>query len=149
MQGAKTQFARKDVTAKTDSAGLRVNVVADLVSVDLAVRIASDCWVVSMAPVNSLTNAFARKAGRDFFARRQFVRKVVFQVRAPAPGLVSAVAGLDGLGRNASSVNQGRDASTVPAHSLGSVSAKKGGQVLSVTVQPAEVVAIPSKAFVR
>ena len=59
MLGAKIQFASQDVTAKTDSAGdsdcffqirlssfckvmttgLRVNVVADLVSVDLAVRL--------------------------------------------------------------------------------------------------------------
>jgi len=147
--GAKIQFASQDVTAKTDSAGLRVNVVADLVSVDLAVRIASDCWVVSMAPVNSLTSASARKAGRDFFARRPFVPKVASQARAPAPGLVSAAAGADGLGRRASSVNQGRDASMEPAQSLASVSAKKGGQVLSVIVQPAGLVAIQSKAFVR
>jgi len=65
---------------------LRVNVVADLVLVDLAARIASDCWVVSMAPVNSPTNASARKAGRDFSAQRLFVPRDVFPVRDPAPG---------------------------------------------------------------
>ena len=36
------------------------------------IRIASDCWVVSMAPVNSLTNAFARWLYSNLFLKGAF-----------------------------------------------------------------------------
>ena len=80
-----------------------------LVEIFLIFRIVSGSWVVYMAPVKSRTSVFARwtwsnlsqpvtmlpvrKAGKAFSVQRQFVQKVAFPARAPAPGLVSVAAG--------------------------------------------------------